>query len=382
MKKYILLSILFLTACAGEFDVRVYPTATIAETAVPTWTATSTLEPTPTIGYEATAHVAQTSEAEQRLLAEAAERLNVKVTAEEEQRIQQRLAWTAQSDQWTAQASQWTATAVGTSVPLTSTQQAVLNTQIPAQQALMSAQMTATQGAPTLMVAMRDAEIAVYYAPVKAIGILFALFTLGIFFLSMSYNLYKDDQRKRERMVRQQDAEAGAGAENEAPTIIHPIDLPMTTIQMTHDHGGGFSSSKRLMVPCSEAQLTELAEGLISGRKTLAFNQWEGKSSQHFTRPVFQQVRAFLQINKLAKSAAGAGNLMLTDEGEAFFRKWLDTRSLPHSYEFGPESQGLQGESAHDHENHAHDFPVGEFLRVTAQAEEDSAGRLAARRLI
>lgn len=369
-KLSILLSILFLTACAGEFDARVYPTATIADTAVPTWTATSTLEPTPTIGYQATAEIAQQT-------AEAAIRLNVAVTAEAEQRIQQQMAWTAEANVREQELLGWTATAASTSVALTATQQAVLNTQIPAQQALMSAQMTATQGAPTLMVAMRGAEIEVYWAPLEYFLKAMMMVAVSALFVTGSLALYADYQRKK----RSENAAACSGAENDAPVIV-PTDLPMhTVVDLKTDNGGGFSSTQRLVVPCNAKQLTHLAAGLISGRKTLAYKYWEVKGS--LGRETYDKVRDFMLAKENGFAVDnGKGVLALTDKGRDFFRNWLDQNVLPHSYEFEPESQGLQGESAHDHENHAHDFPVGEFLRVTAQAEEDSVRRLAARRLI
>src|SRR6266542_898864 len=98
MNKKLIITLLcvFLTACSApaaaleSFDAaQIVPV--IMNTAEPTSTPTATIIPTPTIGYQATAVIAQQT-------AEAAERLNVAVTAEAEQRVHQEMSWTAESD--------------------------------------------------------------------------------------------------------------------------------------------------------------------------------------------------------------------------------------------------------------------------------------------
>jgi len=55
---------------------------------------------------------------------------------------------------------------------------------------------------------------------------------------------------------------------------------------------------------------------------------WEGKESEHWTRPGFMAMRNFLQANGFARSTGG-GMLMLTAEGESFLRAWLEQGSVP-----------------------------------------------------
>ena len=130
-----------------------------------------------------------------------------------------------------------------------------------------------------------------------------------------------------------------------------------TVIDLKTDNGGGFSSTQRVVVPCTAKQLTHLAAGLMSERKTLAFKYWEVKGS--LGRETYLKVRDFMLAQGFAVDN-GKGVLALTDKGRGFLRDWLNRSSLPHSYEFEPESQGVQGEAPHDHENHDREAVVGE----------------------
>jgi len=53
----------------------------------------------------------------------------------------------------------------------------------------------------------------------------------------------------------------------------------------------GGANSTRHAIPCTPEQLSELAENIRQGKKTLAINQWEGFGTL-FTRPVILRVRA------------------------------------------------------------------------------------------
>lgn len=281
-----------------------YPGAVATITAWPTQTPV----PTSTIGYEATAQMAQAT-------ADEARRVNAMVTAEHEQRIQAQLMLTAQYEQQIQEIYSWTITAALTSVPLTATQQAIINTQIIQEQAIVAAQMTATHQAPTQVAAMARAQTEVRYANFYKMAQIFGLFSVGAFCLAIVFFILRNPVVRSE------------------PTEVDDVpEVRETVIQIKRDDGHGSISLQRQVVPCSPEQLTELAEKVLSGEKTLAINQWEGKDTQ-FTRPVIQQVRGWLQMNKYAIST-GDGQLAPTPDGLDFLNEWLNTQRLPTEYGF------------------------------------------------
>lgn len=348
MKRYAFLIAIFLVACTPVTTEAAIPLGT-PEISVPTETVTptptSTHEPTPTVGYQATAIAAQQT-------ADAANRLMVEATSEHERRQYELLAFTAEAERRQMWLYGETATAAMTAIPATQTQAAMMADAIATQQSIMITSQVMTQRAPTMIVALANATSQAQFARIDAIVRIFALFGLGCFMLGIGLWLLRSPPKIVERA---EDVHIPDAPED---PIIHPIDLG-TVITVKNDQGGGFVSASKMMVPCTPEQLTELAEGLISGNKTLAINQWEGKMSVTFTRDVYILMRNFMQANRLVRSDR-AGRLMLTADGEAFFRAWLEQRSIPPSYEFDPGSADITGKTAHEHENHAHDHAVGE----------------------
>lgn len=307
--------------------------------ATPAITATATVSPTPTVDWQGTAIVAQAT-------ADEARRLDTQATAQEKDRIQEQLAWTAESNQWTAQANQWTATAALTSVPLTATQQSIVNTQVPIDQALMAGQLTATKEAPTQIVAMIDAKNYETYGATDYVVRLFVLGALGVFLLGVG--LFALRVRSNE--------EAKPRSATPAQTVREPDLIQLkpseTIVKAKTDYGKGYGLEQVYKVPCSGEQLSELAERVILKGETLAVNNFEGTSTL-FTRSVFMRVRNFLQANHLAKNAgAGSGSLILTEMGEAFLRGWLERKELPHSYSFDPKNYETPFVMSHEHGDH------------------------------
>jgi hypothetical protein len=287
---------------------------------------------TATIGWQATAAAAETARVAAEGTGVAAARLMVEATAAFEVRVQEQLKMTAEAERQAFESYSWTATARWTSVPATQTQQAIMNTQIAAQQALMAGQLTATHEAPTQVRAMSDAENYAQYAPVRVGFEILGLFSISVFLLFIvGFVIWR--WRSGIVMVSKRGDE----------DVYHELDV--THVQ-TVNRADGHLKINRYVVPCSPDALTELAEGLMSGNKTLRINLWEGRESQHFTRDSISVVRSWMQSNFFAMSAGG-GALILTDcshvgdgriGGKEFLSSWLDHQALPDGFEFGSDS--------------------------------------------
>ena len=276
----------------------------------------------------------------QEVMATSAPRPSATTTADD-QAANQRIAWTAEVERQKMQILEWTATAAPSAIPATQTQAAAMQRAIETQQSIISTAMVMTQNAPTMVVAMAEAQTMAQYSELDMLVRLFALFGLGCFFLGISVFLFRKPMMREEEPVDR----------------VYPLE--MGTVVTIKKENSGYLSTSRLVLPCSAEQLTELADGLISGEKSLAINVWEGRNSQTFTRESFAAVRNFLQVNRLAQSA-GVGRLVLTAEGEAFLRAWQDKRALPSSYEFEARTNEKRGEIPHDHEDHERPHGLGE----------------------
>lgn len=309
MKRIILLVSVFLTGCVPQLaraqalapSNTEYPTSTRLITA----TATSV----PTIDYQSTAIVAQAT-------ADEARRINAMATAEYVALLNEQLKMTAEIERQEFERDSWTATAALISIPLTSTQQAVLNVQVPTQQALISAQLTATKNAPTQIVAMVNAQNYQRYG--KADYVLRMIFLASIAFFAIGITIY---------LLRQ------PVPQSKPVAIKQPVKTE--TVVWIKDQNNGGATSTRFVLPCTPDQLTEFAEQITQGRKTLAINNWEGAGTS-FSRDAILKVRSWLRDNGFA-SQTGDGQLAPTNELLAFLIGWLDTRQLPVDYQFGEE---------------------------------------------
>jgi hypothetical protein len=271
----------------------------------PTFIPTRTIIPTVTIGYEATLAVAQST-------ADEARRVNALVTSEAEQRLLSYVQLTADTDARAHEVAMWTQIAGATVIPLTATQQAVANTQIVAAQNIVAAGYTQQAAAPTQMAAMVQVQATAQFARANEIAKLIAVGVLCLFLFSLVAFLNRL-------------------AHLEPKEDIEPEPATETTIWVRSEKDNG-AQSKRLVIPCTSQQFTELALKVSTGKKTLAINNWEG-SETLFTRPVIHQVRAWLQENKFA-AATGDGQLVPTEDGFAFFDAWLYNQKLPDEFQF------------------------------------------------
>ena len=308
MNKKLCVLALLLAGCTTQYR---NPPATVpVQQAVAIVTASPfpTVQPTATIDFMSTAVIAQQT-------ADEARRVNAVVTSQAEQRNLEQLQLTAQAEQRQQQVYAWTVTAALTSIPLTATQQAAINTQIPQNQFLLAAQLTATKEAPTQLVAMIDSQNHARFGKADYGVRMFALSSFGVFCIGLLVFLF--------RLPKPVQAE-------ETPIETEPAE---TVVQMKRETGGGDYSMRRLVIPCTPEQLTELAEGILSGRKTLGINKWEGRGTE-LTREVFLLVRDWLKKTDGMVTEAENGALKPTTELLNFLSGWLDAQRLPEEYDF------------------------------------------------
>ncbi len=342
-KIFFLLSALVLTGCGSPLAVQAAALGNpeAQRSATPAATATITITPSPTVDWKGTAIVAQAT-------ADEARRLDTQATAQEKDRIQQQLGWTAQADMWTAQSDQATATAYMTAVPLTSTARIEDLTATSAYMTLTSNQMTATEHAPTQVVAMIDAQNYEKYGALDFVIRLFVLAGLGVFMFGIGIFAFFN--------INKPAAYGKPTRQPVSPVQKEPDLIPLkqeteTVVKVKTDNGQGFGQDILLTVPCTQEQLTELAARVINDGESLGVNNWEGEKTL-LTRAVIGRLRAFFQGNKMAISS-GAGRVVLTDNGLAFLRGWLERKELPHSYSFDQKNLETPLVMSHEHEAHA-----------------------------
>lgn len=329
MKRIILILIsgILLSGCGAVNASALSPMDT--EYRLPKPTATASIIPTATIEYQATAAIASTQLAYAQATANEASRLNTQATAEYEQRVQVQLQMTADYEAQVFEAYAWTVTAALTSVPLTATQQAALNVQIPTQQALARAEMTKVKEAPTQMHAMIEAEQYAKYWPVEFFIRMVAFMGLAIFLAGVGVFAWRSVP-----MAAAAPEPTAIPEMDPVPQVVRTYQVSSTPVTVSDNAGGGFGTTQKYFVPCSPEQLTELAEKILSGEKnkTLAINEWEGSDTK-MTRATLVRLRSWLQTNRFAESI-GAGRVVLATTGENFLRGWLDAQKLPTEYDF------------------------------------------------
>lgn len=347
-KSFVLFGLLVLTGCGAPVNMQaVLGTPEAVRSATPAGTATFT--PTPTVGWQETAMVAQAT-------ADEAMRLDTAATAQEKERVQEQFGWTAEANAWTAQANQWTATAALTSIPLTSTQQSAVNTQVPIDQALMAGQLTATHEAPTQVVAMIRTENErkygwVNYAALAALA--FGMFGVGVFALA------KANDGNRPMVTYQETAALETLTDDELVVAADPIrredlvplmdkDEPCVLV-VVHENPNGGPGEERFYVPCKEDQLFELAARVLDDGATLGINNWEGDGTE-LTRKAMKRLRVYFQEKQLVTSL-GAGRLKFNERGLALLRVVRGRKPLP-SLSAGAVGDGLPFDMSHETGDH------------------------------
>jgi len=299
--------------------------------------------PTVTIGYQATANVAETQVAIAQATANEANRVMVQATNDQKQRDHETSMQNAQATQQAESNAMvqlgWTATAASTSIPLTAKAQVENMTAIAEYKVVTIAQLTATAALPTQIVAVANAKTQAQFAPLYMGVQIFAIFAIGVFLLFVSWMLrwYWMRQDARERAASPQGVAERHGykpipsaAPDPEPEFIQPTE---TVITVRQDYGGGNMHMDRYTVPCTKDMLLQFAENVLTKNWTLGINAWE-KDDTLFTRDTYKPFRAWLQVNKFTVSTGG-GALALTDAGRAFLDAFLNQSTLPTEYQFG-----------------------------------------------
>lgn len=297
-----------------------------ASTTVPTFTNI----PSPTTDYKSMAETAQVKANIAEATANEAWRINAQATAEYMALENERLRMTQQVEQQEFQIKMITVTAAHTSIPLTATQQAAVNTQIPAQQALVYAQMTAIADAPTQTVAMSKAKTYEKWGETGYKATIFFQIAVGVTLLIaavyMIYRLFTLRTHARE--------------EDEEDEELTPILSEM----VREDKGnGGYTWHQKNVLPCNPEQLTELAELVVNGERNLAINRLEN-ASRTLRRPTLIRMRDFYLLNELAIEA-GRGKIALNKEGVQFHEDWFENHELPEKYKFIEKVEPVEDEN-------------------------------------
>lgn len=287
---------------------------------------TATPIPEPTVDYNATeSALAATQQALREQMLE--------VTAESERRIHEELSWTQQADMMTAtpaaltqQSGIATSTAALTSIPLTKTAYAPQATSTERAAEDHRTALAATQQAPTLMIAMKNAQIYVDYAETRERIELAIMSAIGVFILTLAFFLYIHTRNA---------INVNTNVTNE-PEEEQPVQFMTPIKPMRHvKFDGGGDKWLDAQVPCTKEQLFELAEGIIQRRMTLGYNIWEGT----IVHKSLKAIRNFFQEHRFVKVVHnGEGALDILSDGEAFLRYVAEHGEPPPPFQCLPEN--------------------------------------------
>jgi len=296
-------------------------------TSRPTIASTSTPVPSPTVDYKSTADTAIQT-------ADEARRVNAVVTAGYEQRILEQVRITEANNQRAFERERWTATAALTSIPLTASQQAVLNTQIPRQQEMVFAQITATWAAPTQIVAIANAEKAAKFSKSIAISQLIGTWAVIMFIIAIVIFLFTHPSLKGTNY------EIDANDEDDAEE--EPRKMTIDFENRSHGRYGASRSVLPLDEVTGPALLDEFASAILNKEKTLGINHWEGEGTL-WTRDIYLPFRAWLRnpfnedprnIKRAFAIVDERGHLVPTTHLYEFLNHWVNTRKLTDEHEF------------------------------------------------
>lgn len=309
MSKYIFLFTILLSSCGVLPSYTPAPAFAAGMTPAPTQISTQTPIPSPTIGYQDTAVVAQQTAME-------AVRVNAAITAEFEQRVQEQLQMTAQADVMYFQMQGWTQTAMPTAVMLTATQQAAVNTQIAGQQTIEAGRMTATAQAPTMIVAMANSQNKAKHAQTDYIINMIGISALAFFMLSAGILLLKKAVTMKQADFMQMDAKQ---------------NLPSLKIEYTiRDEKNSSQTRHGVLQIATLDNLLEMAEMVVNGERTFGYNRTE-TNHPNLNRDVVKEIRQMLENEKLAINTHN-GESVLNDAGVSFFEYIFENHQLPEGF--------------------------------------------------
>lgn len=210
-----------------------------------------------------------------------------------------------------------TGTAFGTEI-------AIQQAQLTSNAGMMTAQsdrLTATANAPTQIVAMNNSIRAVKNS--KRDDVIFMIVAVSFSFFAVAMGVFL--------FWKMRTITAADIARQEAPTEYRSHDPVTVTIRDEKDPG----KTEHYIFPCTDEQLTELAEMVVNGERTFGYNRMETKSRTFRNqRDVLEKTRLVLEKAKLAANTHN-GESVVNDRGVAFFEDWFDSRQLPDNFEIG-----------------------------------------------
>jgi len=350
MKNILILMALMLTGC-GAMPVLAQETDTEYRTPMPT--ATASIVPTATIEYQATAHAAETQAYIAQSTADAANRVMVQATNDQQQReheaAMQNADATAQAEANAMIELGWTATAYQTSMPLTATAQVDNMTAIAEYKAVTIAQITATAAYPTQIVAESNARTQAKYAPVYVFVQVFAIFAIGVFLFFTAYMMRWYWMREDARATQAAHAASPQGVAEKhgftpieevepEPSIIHPTELVQ---QMPRVERPVTAENLKYTIPSAQEQFDIFAEKLVTGEMALSINKWETSgllSGVKNARTWIKNMRGWMHANEFGVFNEN-DEMTLVQAGRAWLEQYIEHRSLPTEYQFGEAAQ-------------------------------------------
>ena len=347
--KNLLILMAFLIAGCGAVNVSALGQDTDTEYRTPQPTATQSPVPTATVEYKATANAAETQAYIAQSTADAANRVMVQATNDQQQREHETQMQNAQATQQAESnrmiALGWTATAYTTTIPLTATAQVENMTAIANYKAVTIAQITATAYQPTQIVAEANAQTQAQFATAFAWVQIFAIFGLAVFLFFAAWFMRWYWMREDARAQAQAHAQSpqGIAERNGLTPIAHsepePDFIMPTPPKPRHIDRPTTADLIKYTIPCAQEPFDIFAEKLVTGEMALSINKWETSglvsgANVGNVRAWIKNMRAWMHINGFGVFNDN-DEMTLVQAGQEWLEKYLEKRILPTEYRFG-----------------------------------------------
>jgi len=292
--------------------------------------------PTATIGYEATAQVAQETANAALAIANAANLEQARITADAEERIHAEtmaahdiIHMSLDLENTKVAATQ---TAAPRSIPATQTHEAFVVEQSEDIRTMQSVRATETAYGPELTRQQAQADNFHLYKLIQLCILGLIIFWLVAMFSFLKRRTTLEIERERTKQAAMKKDYGKIAGEGE-------IKIRFKNGTRTWDD----------IIPCTPALLLEWAEGMRDG-KSMAINEWEGAETE-WTRDLILPFRQFLVRNGLA-SRDNNNIVTLTMVGEVFWQDVWTRETAPPLFDLHAGEVVNHGETAHMSGNH------------------------------
>lgn len=273
---------------------------------------------TPTIGWQATAMVAQATSDEAR-------RVNAEATVAHESFLAVGLEATMSSNDLELARVWQTATFALTAIPLTMTANSSIIEAANVRLETVKIQATMTADAPDLLYRYKQAEA---YDAERMQNVEIALkYIIGIFIVALAFLVVVAGIMRLSSLIHLEPASA-----EEIETSIPNLDEeePLVVPQYKAK-----ALDSDFVIPCTPEQWGALAHGVIENNVPLGINQWES-GDMPFSRETYYPIRNLFQRKQWMVVGSGM-KYVPAAELEAAFRLWIAERRLPEGYSFKQE---------------------------------------------